>query len=310
MQNYNGPCSFIAICNILLLRGDIELLSQLVAEHLLMTSPDVDVSAALSIMPHTQEGMDLNPLFTSATSFRPAGAGGELRLFEHVGIKLVHGWLVDPSSPEADVVAQTADYDSAVTLIADADHTAKGSSSNPLNWTDDERTKVEKALIIRQFLDNTQSQLTYYGLFNLASILDPGSLVALFRNSHLSVLYKSAGEEASLYTLVTDHVFLNEPSVVWERLEDVDGGWSTFVDSEFIRAAPAGGDFAGQTPEDALRAAEADAMQYATHPIDNILAQQLQEEEETYARRHHEANLLSQERKRRKKAKKKDCIIM
>lgn len=100
--------------------------------------------------------MDLNPLFTAATSFRPAGAGGELKLFEQVGIKLVHGWLVDPDSPEAQALAKTQDYDSAVTLIADADHIAKGrlvvddsvavpeEPSSPTNWTDEERVKIER----------------------------------------------------------------------------------------------------------------------------------------------------------------------
>lgn len=51
--------------NILILRGDLEILppgrttvsydhlSQLVAEYLLRTVPDVDISAALSIMPYT-----------------------------------------------------------------------------------------------------------------------------------------------------------------------------------------------------------------------------------------------------------------
>ena len=112
------------------------------------------------------------------------------------------------------------------------------------------------ATIIRRFLDSTQSQLTYHGLFHLATTLASGSLVALFRSSHLAVLYKSEGDEPALYTLVTDQVFLQEPSVVWERLEDVDGGWSTFVDSDFVRASPAGGDFAGQTAEDALRTSE------------------------------------------------------
>jgi len=65
-QNYNGPCSFIAICNILILRGDIEILppertsvsyeflSQLVGEYLLRASPEVDLSAALTMMPLTQ----------------------------------------------------------------------------------------------------------------------------------------------------------------------------------------------------------------------------------------------------------------
>jgi len=118
------------------------------------------------------------------------------------------------------------------------------------------------ATIVRRFLDNSQSQLTYHGLFQLAATLAPGSLVALFRSSHLSVLYKSKSDESALYTLVTDQVFLQEPSVVWERLEDIDGGWSTFVDSEFVRSSPAGGDFAGQTAEDALRASEMLQHQY------------------------------------------------
>jgi ubiquitin carboxyl-terminal hydrolase MINDY-1/2 len=43
---------------------------------------------------------------------------------------------------------------------------------------------------IRTFLDNTSSQLTYHGLFDLSSSVQSGQLVALFRNSHLSVLYK------------------------------------------------------------------------------------------------------------------------
>jgi hypothetical protein len=132
------------------------------------------------------------------------------------------------------------------------------------------------AIAIRTFLDNTRSQLTYTGLFTLASLpqesagpsestfhpepTSPSSdhsttaepspppqpeLFALFRNSHLAVLYRYAG---SLYTLVTDQVFLHEPSVVWERLEDVDQGAAVFVDGAFERAKPAGGDWAGWTP--------------------------------------------------------------
>ncbi|KAJ7239398.1 hypothetical protein B0H12DRAFT_1136185 [Mycena haematopus] len=299
-QNFNGPCSFIAICNILILRGDIqilprdrmtvsyEFLSQLVGEYLLMRSPDVDISAALSIMPLTQKGMDLNPLFTGATSFRPAGDGGALKLFEQAGIELVHGWLVDPASPEAEaILARAQDYDTAVTYIVDADYTAKGqlvvdeysagsSSAGGSGTRQNEdgmnsllllwRLCYSAAMSIRQFLDNTQSQLTYHGLFHLATTLAPGSLVALFRNSHLSVLHKAASPtDASLYSLVTDHVFLHEGSVVWERLEDVDGGNSTWVDSNFVRASPAGGDYAGQTAEDALRAAEIEAGMFVPH---------------------------------------------
>ncbi|KAJ7471021.1 hypothetical protein FB451DRAFT_1252785 [Mycena latifolia] len=347
-QNFNGPCSFIAICNILILRGDIqilprervtvsyEFLSQLLGEFLLTRAPDVDISAALSIMPLTQKGMDLNPLFTGATSFRPAGDGGALKLFEQAGIQLVHGWLVDPESPEAaPILARAQDYDTAVTYIVDADYTAKGqlvidesseavagpSGSSGPKWTPEERSKIENAMAIREFLDSTQSQLTYHGLFHLASTLAPGALVALFRNSHLSVLHKPASShDAALYSLVTDHVFLHEGAVVWERLEDVDGGNSTFVDSDFVRASPAGGDYAGQTAEDALRVAEMQAGLFIPHdPADHLLAQQIQAEEDNHAQalrdqyrerqRQKERDRVEAEQ-RRKTKKKTDCVIM
>lgn len=121
---------------------------------------------------------------------------------------------------------------------------------------------ISTAIAIRLFLDNSQTQLTYHGLFTLSSMLSPGSLVALFRSSHLAVLYKSP-EDSSLYTLVSDAVFLRESSVVWERLEDIDGGWSTFVDGEFVKSSPAGGDFAGETAESAMRAFEAETGQFS-----------------------------------------------
>lgn len=101
-------------------------------------------------------------------------------------------------------------------------------------------------MAVRQFLEVTGSQLTYHGLFHLSATIPPNTLVALYRNLHLSVLYKDA-ESGSLYSLVTDDSFAKEPSVVWERMEDVDGGSSVFVDSEFKKSVPFGGDFAGQT---------------------------------------------------------------
>lgn len=162
-----------------------EFLSQLVAEYLLGTSPDVDISAALSIMPHTlseyllskcewrlmssSEGMDLNPVFTDAHEFRPQmrqdlGGGEGLELFSHANIPLVHGWLVDPSSPEYEAVQRAGDYDNSVTVVVEADHLtqgrlvideneAGGSSSGAGGsshtgkrgdtWTAEERVKVE-----------------------------------------------------------------------------------------------------------------------------------------------------------------------
>lgn len=369
-------------------------------------------------------------MFTASTKFHPSGLGGELMLFHHVGIPLVHGWLVDPESPEAEVFSRVEDYDTAVGLIVEVDHLTSGrfvvneddsiaashagssSSAGPTSphrhHTNEELRKIEDgifvspfqfyfhlyqflmlAIVIRRFLDSTQSQLTYHGLFHLATVLPSDSLCALFRNSHLSVLYKHAprltpqvshptpnqppvnlsnggtltnslvdpssalesGSESvvieqrgdsALYSLVTDQVFLHEPSVVWERLEDVDGGWSTFVDSNFVRSSPAGGDFAGHTAEQVSNALEAETgprreanadecvymFIYLMH-VDLMvfcyslaLARQLQAEEENIARTEYETYLLEDKRRRqalaqqkhrpqKKKEKKKgDCVIM
>ena len=71
--------------------------------------------------------MDLNPLFTSPTAFRPAGDNGALELFEKANIPLVHGWLVDPSSSrEYSVLSETEDYDASVNLLVEADSLSSG----------------------------------------------------------------------------------------------------------------------------------------------------------------------------------------
>jgi len=269
------------------------------------------------MMPLTTKGMDLNPLFTACTAFRPQGRGGALQLFEKAGIELVHGWLVDVGTPahQAFENAKVEDYDTALNLLVEVDDLTGGqfvvdeanldannNNSASKTLTAEERKKVENAFHIRDFVESTSSQLTYHGLFTLVSVIQTGTLVALFRNSHLSVLYKpststtaSAASEddpttaleqptsdSSLFALVTDHAFLQEPTVVWERFDDVDGGASAFVDSNFRPSAPLGGDFVGATAETAL------AQQFENMGIvdsaDQELARQLQDEEDAIAR--------------------------
>ncbi|KZS92416.1 hypothetical protein SISNIDRAFT_486451 [Sistotremastrum niveocremeum HHB9708] len=317
MQTLNGPCSFIALCNILILRGDIvilpperrevayEFLSALVAEYLLRASPGVDIAAALTILPLTQNGLDLNPLFTGLSLFRPHGDGGALKLFEHANIKLVHGWLVDPTSHEYSVLSTTQDYDNSTDLIVAADSITKGQLVETWTVSDDvgessnghvqsgnrhdemqklsaeEREKVRNAVVVQHFLETTQSQLTYHGLFQLSSELRPGELVALFRNSHLSVLHKPAFGDGGLYTLVTDHVFAHESSIVWEKLDDIEGG-SQFVDADLKPSVPVGGDYAGATAETVVRAIENEQNAHQNN-ADEAFARQLQAEEDARA---------------------------
>lgn len=72
----------IFVGNILILRGDIEILpetrtsvsyeflSQLVGEYLLTSRPDIDVSAAFSIMPHTQSQSSSSLASTTHLSYQ------------------------------------------------------------------------------------------------------------------------------------------------------------------------------------------------------------------------------------------------
>ncbi len=158
----------IALCNVLLLRGDLQItpadrpavsysyLSSLLADYLLTTgNGDVDLSAALSILPRTQYGLDVNVRFDAPDSFTPstsasAGAGtaagaaptsggdasGELALFKLCGVRLVHGWLPDPADRATyEAVLRAGDYDRALDKVVEGDEIAKGvvldSSSGP-----------------------------------------------------------------------------------------------------------------------------------------------------------------------------------
>ncbi|QRV89981.1 hypothetical protein RhiJN_17999 [Ceratobasidium sp. AG-Ba] len=139
-QNENGPCGLIALCNILILRGDIviqppgrksvgyEYLAELVADHILasplLDPTSDDLTKALSTLPHTQRGMDLSPVFTSLTSFAHSAHSPThpTTLFNLSRVRLVHGWLADPHPERVyKALEKVGDYDTATTLIASCD---------------------------------------------------------------------------------------------------------------------------------------------------------------------------------------------
>jgi hypothetical protein len=112
-----------------------------------------------------------------------------------------------------------------------------------------------QAVMIQRFLNSSSSQLTSHGRSRLISFPSQTSsaspnrpsteptpllhseppLFALFRKSHISVLYRHAGV---LYTLVTDQRFLNDSGVVWERLRDIDQDVAEYFDSNFQLVHP------------------------------------------------------------------------
>ncbi|XP_031404248.1 ubiquitin carboxyl-terminal hydrolase MINDY-1 isoform X3 [Punica granatum] len=74
--------------------------------------------------------------------------------------------------------------------------------------------------LIRNFLKNNASQLTFYGLFCLQDGLKERELCVFFRNNHFSTMFKYEGE---LYLLATDQGYINQPDLVWEKLNEVNG---------------------------------------------------------------------------------------
>ena len=91
-------------------------------------------------------------------------------------------------------------------------------------------TPVEATLrgrAIEQWMANTSSQLTYFGLEQIIAHMHERQLACLFRNNHFSTILKLGG---SVFALVTDDGYRLENEVVWERLDLIDG------DTEYVNA--------------------------------------------------------------------------
>ncbi|KAG7376959.1 hypothetical protein PHYPSEUDO_012384 [Phytophthora pseudosyringae] len=90
-------------------------------------------------------------------------------------------------------------------------------------------TLLEEGPVLEEFFNLTASQLTYYGLVKLHEGLRERQLCVFFRNNHFSTLFKFEG---ALYLLVTDAGYLDEPTVVWELLNEIDGD-TEYLDAQF-----------------------------------------------------------------------------
>ncbi|KAL7111587.1 hypothetical protein ACP275_05G098800 [Erythranthe tilingii] len=83
-----------------------------------------------------------------------------------------------------------------------------------------DRISVKQGELIREFMKTSASQLTIYGLFCLQARVKERELCVFFRNNHFNTMFKYEGE---LYILATDQGYLNQPDLVWEKLNEVNG---------------------------------------------------------------------------------------
>ncbi|KAK2836140.1 hypothetical protein Q7C36_014009 [Tachysurus vachellii] len=240
-QSENGPCPLLAIMNILFLRWKAKLppqtevitIDELMAhlgECVLSIKPrekaedmelnfQQNMSDAMAVLPKLSTGLDVNVRFTGVADFEYTP---ECIVFDLLNVPLYHGWLLDPQSPETVSAVGKLSYNQLVEKIIIYKHSTDSS-------------QVSEGLIAEQFLESTATQLTYHGLCELNTTAKEGELCVFFRNNHFSTMIKHKGY---LYLLVTDQGFLQEDTLVWESLHNVEGD-GNFCDSEFRLCHPA-----------------------------------------------------------------------
>ncbi|KAJ8426691.1 hypothetical protein Cgig2_016841 [Carnegiea gigantea] len=113
LQNDNGPCPLLAICNVLLLRNQLNLgpdISEVSQEKLLSLVADrcngmqnkdegyaenrrKNIADVLDLLPRLTTGVDVNTKFRRIDDFEFTSG---CAIFDLLDIPLYHGWLVDP----------------------------------------------------------------------------------------------------------------------------------------------------------------------------------------------------------------------
>ncbi|PHT92519.1 hypothetical protein T459_00401 [Capsicum annuum] len=117
LQNDNGPCPLLAICNVLLLKNNLSLspdipevsqekLLSLVAERLIDSNSNINdkdagyvenqqqnIADAIDLLPRLATGIDVNIKFRRIDDFEFTR---ECAIFDLLDIPLYHGWIVDP----------------------------------------------------------------------------------------------------------------------------------------------------------------------------------------------------------------------
>lgn len=235
LQNENGPCPLLAIANILFLKQIIQFSSRIevitslnlieyLGDALLRSKPtkmsedqemnfNENFSDALNLLHKLEFGLDVNVKFTGVNEFEYTR---ELNIFDMFNINIYHGWLIDPQMKEIFELVKNLSYNQLVEKIIYLKNT-------------DSQIDVVHGMQIEEFLDSTQSQLTYHGLIELQQALTPNELAVFFRNNHFSTILKHNNQ---LYLLATDQGFLHKSKIVWETLSSIDGD-IYYVNSDF-----------------------------------------------------------------------------
>lgn len=107
---------------------------------------------------------------------------------------MYHGWVVDPQNVQLKTLIENdaPSYNHLVEKIL----RQRQSNRDEL---------IRECLLLEQFLDENQSQLTFYGLLQLNETMRNNELAVFFRNNHFSTIWKN--QVKSLFLLIIINPF-------------------------------------------------------------------------------------------------------
>mmetsp|Transcript_858 Transcript_858/g.1609 ORF Transcript_858/g.1609 Transcript_858/m.1609 type:complete len:408 (-) Transcript_858:793-2016(-) len=270
LQNENGPCPLLAISNVLLLRGSIQIhpdmafvstsyLIQLLTEYLFNTHRSAsqnpskihhqqnnpgDNSYSVEDSREFNEALNLQHTLAEVQSILP-----NLRKGADVNVKFTH--------PEAfELTREISCFDAFRIRIVhgwliDPDFKEMYELLNGLSYNHlldlfvacNERVMEKcssgmgtisaeemKVEMAKLFLESSPTQLTEEGLRMIKRVLIDGELAVFFRNNHFGTMLY---RDKHLFLLISDVGYAEQENVVWEKLVDCRGS-SELVNSDFI----------------------------------------------------------------------------
>jgi len=194
------------------------------------------LNSCLEVLPKLNVGLDVNCRFGGVADFEYTQ---ETTVFDMLDIALFHGWIIAKEDTQSHEVLGNLSYNQVVErLIAyeELQQKLRDDGGNGGETSPGTGRLLEDGLLIKEFLDRTQTQISQEGLVALQQAVRERQLAVFFRNSHFNTMLKFDGQ---LYLLCTDIAF-SSSEVVWERFDKVDGD-TDYVDAEFRSGQQAAG---------------------------------------------------------------------
>jgi hypothetical protein len=263
LQNENGPCPLLALANILILRGLLELhkdrsqvtsaqLIELIANYLLEANPPREgadeaallrqqtLSDVINVLPNLQVGLDVNVRFSGVEQFE---FDSRISVFDMLGVTLLHGWVVDAKDSELFSALGQLSYNQAVDRLVRSDEIAEGQAENAgvsaspstsassLKELKDKRASGSSSSASLAMRLQEAERVRQF-LDETAAQLTFAGLLQLHevvRERELVAFFRNNHFSTmfklrgQLYLLVTDVGYRSNDAVAWERLDSIDG---------------------------------------------------------------------------------------